>query len=1305
MKIKKRTIILGAAGVGLGSTLFGNSVNSGMTAYADTYADELAQYEVKKKEYDDAMARYRRETEQREREWKQKVDNFRAAQRDYEAKLKEYTTNLVKYNERMDAYNKEYAEYEAELAKYHAELNEYAAKLSDYQRSQLTGNASRDAYEKALAEYKAKLDNYKRELENYNRDNQANTIKKTEEIRRQNEYKEALRKYQADMDQYRKDMGQYRKDLDQYNKEKDAAEKENARIKNENKNNQDSYDKLERQYQRDLAEYEREKARIANEPAIASGNGWKLVGSYGSQGENYYSNITMVADDSLGVDVVDGTIGWGTSTSIVDIHGVQPVPGHPQGPGPMSKWGQQYHSYTFKNLTPGSGWTYRNVGKTKSGKTINLKITIENNMENVKFVNGYDSQIMTGPAGLSLTGVTDTYRKPIQTNIENSMYIKMKREFVDESGKPIKLAVAELVSDVDWGQGLYMTYGSNEKRIVAPGSDLFEYQFDGHTLLKSPSGSNIPNDYSRNPLGTYLHVGVSTESYLAYYSDQGNFHTIDEGIKNKVRNPQSGINGSYLDYDAGGYRFDYFGSPGLIRTLTKPTPPTKPTPTPEKPFDKTKPTQPTEPKEPEKPPVENIPGLTPPTPPIEPLKEDKDLPKDRPTPPVKPQEPEKPWIEQPTKPVPPKDESGERPKPGTPPVEPKKPIAKNVTDWQDVNGNTLKPREEGQLPDNEGDDIPGYKLVRIENKPNGDVLNVYRLVKTRWVDEKGVPLKTPVDGTYPDNEGDDIPGYELVRIENKDDGDTVNVYRKKPNGPTIPNQKRHTRWVDDKGTPLKPQKDGEFPDTEGDDIPGYKLIRIERDKDGNVTNVYKKTKTRWIDEGGNPLKPDTDGDHPDREGDDVPGYRLVKIAKDKDGNTINIYRKIPKEPTDPEKPLNRPKKTRWIDEQGTPLKPESEGEHPDNEGDDVPGYKLVKIEKDKDGNVTNIYKKTDKPKKTRWVDEGGNPLKPETEGEFPDREGDDIPGYKLVKIERDNDGNVTNIYKKMEDPKAKKTRWVDEVGNPLKSDAEGTFPDNEGDDIPGYKLIKIETDKDGNIINIYKKVNAPTVKKTRWVDEHDTPLKPETEGTFPDKEGDDIPGYRLVKITNEPNGDTVNHYVKIRTFFKDPNGNDIIPPEDGDLEKRELPGWRYVRTEKDKDGNTVHIYEKVRRTFFRDTHGKDIIPSEEGELEKRDLAGWTFVRTERDADGNVIHIYTKVKTFFRDENGKDIIPSEDGEKEKRDISGWTYVRTEKDKDGNTIHIYKPTPKELPQTGDASLALYGASALVGSIGTLKRRKRK
>ena len=1191
MKIKKRTIILSAAGTGLASAIVTQVFNEGVKADAATYAEDLAQYEVKKKEYDEAMARYRRETEQREREWKQKVDNFKSAQRDYEAKMKEYSRNLIEYNEKTDAYNKKYADYEQKLRQYQKDLGDYATKLADYERSRLTGGAARDAYEKALAEYKARLENYNRELANYNRDNQSNTIKKTEEIRRQNEYKEALRKYQADLDQYRKDMDQYRKDLDQYNKEKDAAEKENARIKNENKSNQDIYDKAERQYQRDLAEYNREKARISNEKAIASGNGWKLMGSYGSQGEKYYSNVYMVVEDTSGLDVLDGTIGWGLDTKITDLRGVQPVAGHPQGVGPLSQWGQPYHSYTFKNLKAGNGFTYKNVGKTKSGKNVNIRITFEGGIEEGKLVQGYDTHFYTGPEGSSLTGITSTYRKPITGLVNNGKVIKMKREFIDDSGNPIKLALAEMVSDVDYGQASYIRYNGENQTILPPGGDLSTMNFDGHEVVKAPMGSSLAN-MKDAPKGTYLQVGVGTESVLHYYDDQGNFKAVDASVINAVKDPNTGINGQYMVYDPSGYRFDFFGSPGLIRTLTKPTPPTKPAPTPEKPFNKNKPNQPTEPKEPVKPPVEPVGVVEPPRKPVPPTPNDGGELKEKPLKPTKPTPPEKPWIEQPVKPVAPKDESGERPKPGTPPVEPKKPIAKNVTDWQDINGNTLKPREEGQLPDNEGDDIPGYKLVRIENKSNGDVLNVYRLVKTRWIDEKGVPLKTPVDGTYPDNEGDDIPGYELVRIENKDDGDTVNVYRKKSNGPTTPNKKRHTRWVDDKGTPLKPQKDGEFPDTEGDDIPGYKLIRIERDTDGNVTNVYKKVKTRWVDEAGNPLKPETEGEYPDREGDDVPGYRLVKIVKDKDGNTINIYRKIPNEPTDPEKPVEKPK---------NPEKP---------------------VEKPK-----NPEKPVEKPK---------NPEKPVEKPKDPEKP-----------VEKPKDPE-----KPVEKPKV--------------------------------------TEKS---------------KKTRWVDEHGTPLKPETEGTLPDKEGDDVPGYRLVKITDEPNGDTVNHYVKIRTFFKDPNGNDIIPPEDGDLSKRDIPGWKYIRTEKDKDGNTVHIYEKVRRTFFRDTHGNDIIPSEEGELEKRDLSGWTFVRTERDGDGNVIHIYTKVKTYFRDENGKDIIPSEDGEKEKRDISGWTYVRTEKDKDGNLIHIYKPTPKELPQTGDISLALYGASALVGSMGLLKRRKRK
>ena len=163
-----------------------------------------------------------------------------------------------------------------------------------------------------------------------------------------------------------------------------------------------------------------------------------------------------------------------------------------------------------------------------------------------------------------------------------------------------------------------------------------------------------------------------------------------------------------------------------------------------------------------------------------------------------------------------------------------------------------------------------------------------------------------------------------------------------------------------------------------------------------------------MDEQGNKLKDPKDGEHPDNEGDDVPGYTLIHIKKDADGNIVNVYRKTP------EKPFEKPKKTTWVDEKGNKLKDPKDGEHPDNEGDDVPGYKLVRIDKDNDGNIVNVYEKI---KQTTWVDEKGNKLKDPKDGEHPDNEGDDVPGYKLVRIDKDKDGNIINVYEKVETPK------------------------------------------------------------------------------------------------------------------------------------------------------------------------------------------------------------------------------------------------------------------------------------------------
>ena len=372
------------------------------------------------------------------------------------------------------------------------------------------------------------------------------------------------------------------------------------------------------------------------------------------------------------------------------------------------------------------------------------------------------------------------------------------------------------------------------------------------------------------------------------------------------------------------------------------------------------------------------------------------------------------------------------------PVEPKKGPDKTI--WVDKEGKTLKAEQEGQHPDKEGDDIPGYRLVETKTEKGTDgsvkVTNIYEKVRkpdTYWFDSEGKELK-PVakEQSLPDNDGvSDVPGYHLIRaytVTKADlagdlkgskfqEGDIINIYEKDAEKPV--EKPKRTTWVDEQGNKLKDPQDGEHPDKEGDDVPGYTLVRIDKDKDGNVTNVYKKTpekpveevQTKWVDEQGNQLKEPQKGAHPDVEGDDVPGYKILRTIKDEKGNITNVYEKV----KTPEKPKN----TTWVDEQGNQLKEPQEGEHPDNEGDDIPGYQLVKVDHDKDGNVINIYKKVAKKVTTHWVDKDGNRLAQDVTGEEFDKQ-KDFPGYHLADVRTSKDGTEKfYIYEKDEAPKAK----------------------------------------------------------------------------------------------------------------------------------------------------------------------------------------------------------------------------------------------------------------------------------------------
>ena len=360
---------------------------------------------------------------------------------------------------------------------------------------------------------------------------------------------------------------------------------------------------------------------------------------------------------------------------------------------------------------------------------------------------------------------------------------------------------------------------------------------------------------------------------------------------------------------------------------------------------------------------------------------------------------------------------------------------------------------------------------------------------TYWLEkDNGKSLKEKAEGQLlPDNDGkSDIPGYrlvgrpvtiteELAKGTSFKVGDIVNIYEKEPEAPKMTED---TIWVDQSGKVLKEKSEGLHPDKEGDDIKGYTLVSVKEstDKDGNkhVVNVYKKNAepvedTSWVDESGKALKDKVNGTHPDKEGDDIEGYTLVGVKQESDseGNkhTINVYRKTPEQVKIT---------TKWVDVNGKQLREETEGSHPDKEGDDIKGFVIVSVKTDDKGNVVNTYR----PNTTEWVEDGtGKELQPKKDGQFPDKEGDDIKGYEFVRTETSEEGDVRNIYKVA--AKEVITHWGTKDGDKFTKlvDSEKGKEFGKEKSFDGYKLVRTEKSEDGTqLFYIYEKAEKPAAK-------------------------------------------------------------------------------------------------------------------------------------------------------------------------------------------------------------------------------------
>ncbi|HFI0456353.1 TPA: hypothetical protein ACGOZD_002362, partial [Streptococcus suis] len=137
---------------------------------------------------------------------------------------------------------------------------------------------------------------------------------------------------------------------------------------------------------------------------------------------------------------------------------------------------------------------------------------------------------------------------------------------------------------------------------------------------------------------------------------------------------------------------------------------------------------------------------------------------------------------------------------------------KVVTDFKDVDGNVISPREDGTTPNKS---ITGYEYVTTVVDGDGNTVHIYRKVPqtptTPETPEPGTPKKVVTDfkdvdgnvispredGTTPNKS---ITGYEYVTTVVDGDGNTVHIYRKVPTTPTTPVTPESGR----PGTPVTP---------------------------------------------------------------------------------------------------------------------------------------------------------------------------------------------------------------------------------------------------------------------------------------------------------------------------------------------------------------------------------------------------------------------------------------------------------------------------------------------------------------------
>ena len=325
----------------------------------------------------------------------------------------------------------------------------------------------------------------------------------------------------------------------EYDKEVARINAENEKIKARNKEKGDKYNKQ-------LAEYNSKLKETAAMPVVGESNGLKLVGAPREDlkgSGKYYSGYKLFTDRE-DIDLPDGPLGISSISEVKDLTGgIKFRDGDPVGRrgNDGSIW-----SYTLTNITKGSSFVVTNIGKTKSGKNINIKYTM---LED--YVTDNDNKFVDNEASIFAIEAGNVFAHPnehfeIAINTVNMTEFRARMEFVDDKGEPINMALPSVNADIDWSQSFGLKY-------IGPNSSTFNINPDGSKLVKltldgvesyGDAERVLADTYNAIPFKSFLSAGSGTGMEIGFYSASNSYEgtPLDAYSKNKVL-----VNKKYVD--------------------------------------------------------------------------------------------------------------------------------------------------------------------------------------------------------------------------------------------------------------------------------------------------------------------------------------------------------------------------------------------------------------------------------------------------------------------------------------------------------------------------------------------------------------------------------------------------------------------------------------------------------------------------------------------------------------------------------------------------------------------------------------